>query len=67
MSNNRTTPEALTAYIDKPAVTLFENLHIMTERELQARYTVDLEEYTLRLQLKPVSGNIARNHVILLR
>ena len=24
----------------------------MTERELQARYTVDLEEYTLRLQIE---------------
>ncbi len=65
LSNNRTTPEALTAYIDKPAVTLFENLHIMTERELQARYTVDLEEYTLRLQIEARTlGDIARNHVI---
>ncbi len=37
----------------------------MTERELQARYTVDLEEYTLRLQIEARTlGDIARNHVI---
>ena len=52
LSNNKTTPEALPAYIHEKSVLLFEHLNIFTERELIARYQVDLEEYVMKTQIE---------------
>ena len=41
------TPEALQAYVAKKNVMLFEELNVLSERELNARLNVDLEHYTL--------------------
>ena len=65
LSNNKTTPEALPAYIHEKSVLLFEHLNIFTERELIARYQVDLEEYVMKTQIEARTlGDISRNHVI---
>ena len=65
LSNNKTTPEALPAYINEKSVLLFEHLNIFTERELIARYQVDLEEYVMKTQIEARTlGDISRNHVI---
>lgn len=65
LSNNKTTPEALPAYIQEKSVLLFEHLNIFTERELIARYQVDLEEYVMKTQIEARTlGDISRNHVI---
>jgi len=65
LSNNKTTPEALSAYISKSSIALFESQNVLTARELEARYTVDLEEYTMRVQIEARTlGDIARNHII---
>jgi len=65
LSNNKTTPDALSAFISKASITLFERQNVLTARELEARYTVDLEEYTMRVQIEARTlGDIARNHVI---
>jgi glutamine synthetase len=65
LSNNRTTPEALPAFVSKKSITLFESLEILNERELEARYHVDLEEYVMKLQIEARTlGDISRNHII---
>ncbi len=65
LSHNRNTPEALTAYISKKSIALFEQTKVLSEREVKARYIVDLMEYTMRIQIESRSlGDIARNHII---
>lgn len=65
LSNNKTTPEALKVKIDKSTIALFEEMKVMNHVELEARFEVDVEEYTKRIQIESrVVGDIARNHVI---
>ena len=65
LSNNKTTPEALKAKVSKKAMRLFEELGVMNKVESQARYEIEVEEYTLRIQIEGrVLGDIARNHVV---
>tara|TARA_B100001059_G_scaffold112615_1_gene112804 strand:+ start:7451 stop:9637 length:2187 start_codon:yes stop_codon:yes gene_type:complete len=65
LSHNRNTPEALTAYIAKKSITLFEQTNVLSEREVMARYIVDLKEYIMRIQIESRTlGDIARNHII---
>ena len=59
------TPEALKAYISKKNVAVFEKLNVLSERELNARFNVDLEQYTLALQIEGRTlGDLSRNHII---
>ncbi len=65
LSNYKTTPDALKAKVSKKAITLFEEMGIMSEVESKARYEIEVEEYTKRIQIESrVLGDIARNHVI---
>ncbi|MGK0453303.1 MAG: glutamine synthetase [Paraglaciecola sp.] len=65
LSNHKTTPEAVRVKISKKNVALFEEMEVMNKVELQARYEIDLEEYTKRIQIESrVLGDIARNHVV---
>lgn len=59
------TPEALKAYVSKKNVAVFEKLNVLSERELNARFNVDLEQYTLALQIEGRTlGDLSRNHII---
>ena len=65
LSNNKTTPEALQVKTAKQTVVLFEEMEVMNKVELEARYEIDIEQYTKRLQIESrVLGDIARNHVV---
>ena len=65
LSNFKTTPEALKARVSKQALELFSELNIMNHVEVEARYEIELEEYTKKIQIEGrVLGDIARNHVI---
>jgi len=65
LSNFKTTPEALKARASKQAVELFGELGIMNHVELHARYEIELEEYTKKIQIEGrVLGDISKNHVI---
>ncbi|PQJ77546.1 glutamine synthetase III family protein [Polaribacter glomeratus] len=65
LSNNKTTPEALKVKISKKAIALFEEMEVMNKVELEARFEIDIEEYTKRVQIESrVLGDIARNHII---
>lgn len=59
------TPEALQAYVAPKNVKLFAELNVLSERELKARLNVDLEHYTLALQIEGRTlGDLSRNHII---
>ena len=65
LSYNQNTPKALTAYISKKSISLFEQTKVLSEREVMARYSVDLKEYIMRVQIESRTlGDIARNHII---
>ena len=65
LSNNKTTPEALKVEIAPATIELYESLGVMNKVEIEARHEIEIEEYTLRVQIEArVFGDIARNHVI---
>ena len=65
LSNNKNTPEALKVKVSKKIIDLFEEMEVMNKIELEARYEIDLEEYTKRIQIESrVLGDIARNHIV---
>jgi glutamine synthetase len=65
LSNHKTTPEALPAYISDLSVTLFETLGIFSENELLARYKIDLESYIATIQIESITlGDLVQNHII---
>ncbi|MDD3005095.1 glutamine synthetase III [Flavobacterium sp.] len=65
LSNFKTTPTALKAKIDPKVIKLFGDLNIMNHVEVEARYEIELEEYTKKIQIEArVLGDIARNHII---
>ena len=65
LSNHKTTPEALKTKVSMKNISLFKEMGIMTEVESKARYEIEVEEYTKRIQIEGrVLGDIARNHVI---
>jgi glutamine synthetase len=65
LSNFKTTPEALKARASKQALDLFSEMKIMNHVEVEARYEIELEEYTKKIQIEGrVLGDISLNHVI---
>ncbi|GGK46664.1 MULTISPECIES: glutamine synthetase III family protein [Flavobacteriaceae] len=65
LSNNKTTPEALKVKISKKTIDLFEEMNVMSKVEIEARYEIEIEDYTLRIQIESrVIGDIAGNHII---
>ena len=59
------TPEALKAYVSPESIALFAKQNVLGERELEARFNVDLEQFTLALQIEGRTlGDLARNHII---
>ncbi len=65
LSNNKTTPEALKAKVSKSSLALFEEMDVMSKVETEARYEIEMEEYTMRIQIEArVIGDMAGNHVV---
>jgi glutamine synthetase len=65
LNNFTTTPEALSAYVTRPSMKLFEDLNILTHRELEARYEIALETYTKKIQIESrIIGDIVLNQII---
>lgn len=65
LSNVKTTPEALDFIMTSKAKQLFVENEILSERELHARYEIDLERYTKKIQIESrVMGDLAINHII---
>ena len=65
LSNFKTTPEALDAFISDSAKKVFYSNGIYTERELEARHEIMLEDYVKKVQIEArILGYMATNHVL---
>ena len=65
LSNNKTTPEALKVKISKAVIDLYEEMDVMSKVEIEARYEIELEGYTKKIQIESrVLADISRNHVV---
>ena len=65
LSNVKTTPEALDFWITPKAKHLFEKHDIYSERELEARYEIMLDNYIKKIQIEGrVIGDLGLNHIV---
>ncbi|MBL4585447.1 MAG: glutamine synthetase III, partial [Flavobacteriales bacterium] len=65
LSNKLTTPEAMDAVLSESSRKLFEKNEILSSIELEARYEIDLERYTKKIQIESrTMGDLATNHII---
>jgi glutamine synthetase len=65
LSNIQSTPEALKALIAPETIRLFEDCNVLSMRELRARFEIQLENYTKKIQIESrVIGDLAKNHII---
>lgn len=65
LSNIKTTPHALDAFLSPSSVKVFTENGIFTKKELEARAEIRLETYTLRLQIEGrVLNEMVQNFVI---
>jgi len=65
LANIADVPEALKAFVTKHTKDVFEKSHVLTGRELEARYDIRLEIYTKKVQIEArVLGDLIRNHII---
>ncbi|CAG5016406.1 Glutamine synthetase [Dyadobacter sp. CECT 9275] len=65
LSNIRETYDALHAYITDSTIQVFKRIGVLSERELHARYEIELENYVKKLQIESrVIGDLALNHVV---
>jgi glutamine synthetase len=63
--NLRTTPDALPHLVDERTVAAFDRYNVLSERELEARYEVLLEQYGTRLNIEAeTAASIARTMIV---
>lgn len=65
LSNFKTTPEALDAFISESAKKLFLENDIYSERELEARHEIMLEDYVKKVQIEArILGYLCSSHIL---
>jgi glutamine synthetase len=65
LSNHKSTPEALKAFVSKKTIDLFERNKVMSRKELESRYELKLEKYIKKVQIEArVMGDLAINHIL---
>ncbi len=65
LQNVEDTPRALDAWNEKSTKKLFNEMGVLTERELNARHEIELHSYTLKIQIESrVCADMATNHVL---
>jgi len=65
LSNIKDTPRSLLTLKGKKVKKLYEELGILTERELEARVEIELEKYQMQIQIESrMCGEMALNYII---
>jgi len=65
LPNVKVTPLALDAMVTKKAKALFENNHVYSHSELEARHEIELEKYIKKVQIESrIMGEIATSHIL---
>ena len=65
LSNLTTSLEAIEVYKQKKVIQLFDDMNVLTPRELDSRYEIELEKLVMKLQIEGrVLGDLVKNHII---
>ncbi len=65
LANLRTTPDALPWLVEKQTISTFERYKVLSERELESRFEVMVEQYTTRLNIEAeTAASIARTMLL---
>ncbi len=65
LSNAKTTPDALKVYKTKEAQSIFNETGVLSPRELEAKYEVELEQYVMKVLIEAgVLADMTMNHVV---
>jgi glutamine synthetase len=65
LANLRTTPDALPWFVEKQTIRVFERYEVLSERELESRYEVSVEQYSTKLNIEAeVAASIARTMIL---
>ena len=62
LANLRTTPDALPWLVEKQTIATFERYKVLSERELESRFEVMVEQYTTRAEHRGRDGRLDRPH-----
>ncbi|MDC1403719.1 glutamine synthetase III [Crocinitomicaceae bacterium] len=64
LSNLKDTPSALKVWGDKKVALLFDDMGVLTPRELHARQEIEYEAYIYKIQIEArLMGDLALNHI----
>jgi glutamine synthetase len=65
LSNLKDTPRALQVWHDKKVANLFEEMGVLSARELDARREIEFENYVLKIQIESrLMGDLTQNYFI---
>lgn len=65
LANLRTTPDALPWLVEKQTIATFERYNVLTERELESRFEVFVEQYSTNLNIEAeTAASIARTMLL---
>ncbi len=65
LSNHKDTPRALAVWSEKWVSELFEEMDVMTEREVHARQEIEFEKYVMKVQIESrIMNEISQNHIL---
>ncbi|MBL4861742.1 MAG: glutamine synthetase III [Crocinitomicaceae bacterium] len=65
LSNLKDTPRALKIWADKKVQRLFEEMDVLSPRELDARQEIEFENYVFKIQIEArVIGDMVQNYIV---
>jgi glutamine synthetase len=65
LSNLKDTPRALMAWSDENVKKMFNDLNVLTPRELEARQEIEFDNYILKMQIEArIMGDLVHTHII---
>ena len=65
LNNFKDTPRALDIWDDQRVIDMFEELNVLTKREIEARKEIEFENYVYKLQIEArLMGDLTQNHII---
>jgi len=65
LANLKTTVDALPVLVDQSTIEVFDRYHVLSERELEARYEVYVEQYVIRANIEgETAASIARTMLL---
>jgi len=65
LANHKDTPRALKIWDDKKVADLFEEMNVLSARELEARKEIEFENYVLKIQIESrLMGDMTQNYFI---